>query len=329
MRVNVNAWTEFGLTVGRVIRGEGPHFFKAGATLKYLSGTGNAYVNAENLQGTMAENTVGDTYLTNTTGRLSMGFGGIDLSDVEAKDFTKMESTGFGADLGFVYEYRTDTDGYKHGETNTLRKDVNKYKFKVGVALLDLGSLKYKRDMQRSGGYNVDITGNEALYTSELEDVDLNDFKSYFDSRPQYFTPDNNTNAATYKVGLPTALHVNVDYHLHRGFYVDLAAQLAFKSDSKPYNSSYYNSFTLTPRYEGRSIGLYVPVAYNALTKFNAGAALRLGPLFIGSGSVLTALFGNSKQADAFVGLRFGSLQHKQSKELRKAERRKQNAGLQ
>lgn len=324
MRVNVNAWTEFGLTIGRVLKTGGLHFLKTGVSLKYLSGTGNAYVNVAGLRGTINQDAEGNPYLVNTTGRIALGFGGINLSDVEATDLLKMESTGFGADIGFVYEYRPEADKHVVAETGKLRRDINKYKVKVGIALLDIGRLNYKRDLQRSGGYNIDITRTDTLRFAELENEDLDSYKDYFDSKPQYFSPDNSANSSNYKVNLPTTLQVNVDYHLHRGFYVDLAAQLVIgKSDSKPYNSSYYSGVTLTPRYEGRKIGLYVPVSYNGLTKLNAGAALRLGALFVGSGSVLTALWGNSKQADAYVGLRVGLLQKKMSREVRKIEKKR------
>lgn len=323
MRVNVHAWSEFGLSVARTLKDSGNHFFKIGASFKYLAGAGNAYVNVANIHGTINEDAAGEAYLVNTTGRLALGFGGINLfDDIEAGKLTKMISKGFGADVGFVYEYRPDTEANRLGETGRVRKDVNKYKFKIGVALLDIGSLKYKRDVQRSGGYAVDIAGTDTLRLSELDNTDLNDYKAFFDSRPQYFVPDHGSNAATYKVGLPTTLHVNVDYHLHRGFYVDLATQLSLSKSSKPYNSNYYNAVTLTPRYEGRKLGLYVPLNYNGLTKFNAGAALRVKSFIIGSGSVLTALLGNSKQADVYLGLRFGILQRTAEKELQRAERK-------
>jgi hypothetical protein len=238
-----------------------------------------------------------------------------------------MESTGFGADIGFVYEYRPDGEKHVIEETGKLRRDINKYKVKVGVALLDIGRLTYKRDPLRSGGYNIDISGTDTLRLAELEDQDLDSYKEYFDSKPQYFSPDNSVSSGDYNVNLPTTLQINVDYHLHRGFYVDLAAQLAMGgSDSKPYNSSYYSGVTLTPRYEGRKIGLYVPVSYNGLTKFNAGAALRIGALFVGSGSVLTALLGNSKQADAYVGLRVGLLQKTMNRVVKKVEKKRAKA---
>src|SRR5690606_1169318 len=86
------------------------------------------------------------------------------------------------------------------------------------------------------------------------------------------------------------------------------------KMDKKPYNSQYYNGFTATPRFEGRAFGIYVPINYNDLTKLNAGVSLRMGPLFVGSGSVLTALMGESKQADFHIGILIRRLQYNEAK---------------
>jgi hypothetical protein len=71
----------------------------------------------------------------------------------------------------------------------------------------------------------------------------------------------------------------------------------------------------LTPRYEGKAIGLYLPVTYNTLTQLTMGATLRLGPLFVGSGSILSALLSNSRQADFNLGLHIGVLKKKKNKE--------------
>ena len=114
-------------------------------------------------------------------------------------------------------------------------------------------------------------------------------------------------------MSLPTTLRFNVDYHLSQGWYINGGAQISMvsNSSSKPYNTAYYNGFSLTPRFEGRGFGFYVPVAYNQLSKLAAGVGLRFGPLFLGTGSGLTALLGTSKQADAYVGLRIGGLHKK------------------
>lgn len=328
MRVNMNAWAEFGASLGRVLIDKEKHFLKGGITLKYLAGVGNAYVQIRNLSTTINEDAIeGKAYLSNTTGRIGMGFGGARFDDFEADDLTSFDSKGFGTDIGFVYEFRPDHQKYGKGDNDDWRRDENKYKLRVGVALLDIGSIKYKRDNTRSGAYDLGITGAERFYLSELSDEELDDYKQFFDSRPQYFTPVAGSTEETYKVGLPTTLQVDVDYHLHRGFYISAAGQFSLvSSDSKPYNSQYRDAFTLTPRYETSRFGAYLPLNYNELTKLNAGLSLRFGPLFVGSGSVLTALLGESKQADVHVGIRFGVLHKNKTGKTKVAKEKKEPA---
>lgn len=310
MRFSVNGWTEFGLSFGRVLHDGGKHFLKGGLSVKYLAGAGNGYLNVANFKGTLNSDMVQqDVYMSNSTGRLAVGFGGIRISDLEVSDVLKMESTGFGGDIGFVYEFRPDHEKFTSGDEKKSQRGANKYKLKVGVALLDLGKISYDRDLQRSGSYDINITGNERLYFNELNNVEIDDYKTYFNSRPQYFTPDNSNNESSYSVSLPSTLQLDLDYHLNKNLYVNLASQLAVGGKDKIFNNQYYNAVTVTPRYEGKGFGLYVPVNYNALTNFNAGTSFRFGPLFLGSGSVLSALFGDSKQVDVHVGLRFGGLQ--------------------
>jgi hypothetical protein len=315
MRVNMNAWTEFGASVGQVLIDKNEHFLKGGITLKYLAGVANRYFQINNFNATINDDLVNkDAYLSNTTGRIGMGFGGARFEDFEVSDLTSFDSKGFGTDIGFVYEYRPDHAKYRVNDNYDWRRDLNKYKFRVGIALLDVGSIKYKRDTKRSGAYDLDVKGAERLSLTEVGNQDLDEYKKYFDTRPQYFIPVPGSADENYKVGLPTTLQVDVDYHLSRGFYINAAGQFSLvNGDSKPYNSQYWNSFTITPRYEGRSFGCYLPINYNELTKLNAGISLRYGPVFIGSGSVLTALIGESKQADLHLGIRFGVM-HKNKK---------------
>jgi len=44
------AWAEYGLTYGRVLKQDGAHFLKAGATVKLLQGLGAAYFFVDNLK---------------------------------------------------------------------------------------------------------------------------------------------------------------------------------------------------------------------------------------------------------------------------------------
>ncbi|MBA2744759.1 MAG: hypothetical protein H0U44_00905 [Flavisolibacter sp.] len=292
MRVAANAWTEIGISIGRTLFEKNQHVLKGGLTLKYLGGVGNGYFNVENLNARIDDDLLGNVYMDNASGTISMGFGGINISNVEAGDFFNFKNSGFGADLGFIYEYRPASSG--------------SYKYKAGISLTDLGSIRYNRDMQRSGSYRLDITGSEKFYFDELSGKDFEEYNAVFQSRPQFFTPLG-SQEATYKVALPATVHVDLDYLIKKGFYTSLHAQLPLNSDAY-YNPRNYSAFTLTPRFETKFFAFALPVNYNALTNFNMGLALRAGPLFFGSGSVLSALFGSSKQADAHFGLRFGGL---------------------
>lgn len=324
MRISMNAWTEFGASWGRVLYDKGNHFLKGGITLKYLAGTANTYIQIKDLQATINDDEIkNDAYLANTSGRIGLGFGGASFDDFEASDLTSFESSGFGADIGFVYEFRPQEAGNRRTDNYEWRKDVNKYKFRAGLALIDVGSIKYKRDITRSGAYDFDITGAERLYLSELGNEDLDDYKGYFDKHPEYFNEVTGSADASYKMALPTTLQIDLDYHIIRGLYVGAAGQLSLVStESKPYNSQYYNSFAVTPRYEGRSYGIYLPLHYSQLTNFNAGASFRYGPLFIGSGSILTAALGKSKQADAHIGIHIYGLQKNKTKKKKVAKAR-------
>lgn len=315
MRASINAWSEFGASYAQVLHQEGAHFVKGGLTLKYLAGVANGYVNIDRLNATLNEDAVSNNaYLEQATGRLELGLGGVDISDFDADKLTSFRSTGFGGDIGFVYEYRPDHEQYRLKDGGQ-RRDLNKYKFRFGIALLDVGAIKYERDQQRSGGYELAIEGAERFYLDELEGVEIDSLKAFFDGHPTFFTPTAANGNGDYKVGLPTTLRLDADYHFSGGFYLNLAGQISLSNtEKKPYTSQYYSGFTVTPRFEGRAFGLYVPAGYNGLTGFNAGVSLRMGPLFIGSGSALTALLGESKQADVHIGLRFGGLQKNKAK---------------
>lgn len=134
-------------------------------------------------------------------------------------------------------------------------------------------------------------------------------------SSSPYFTPSPNNNNTTLSVSLPTSLQVFGDLHLLSNLYLSAGTQIALSTSNKAENPFVYSTLMLTPRYEGKAIGLYLPVTYNTLTQLTMGATLRLGPLFVGSGSILSALLSNSRQADFNLGLHIGVLKKKKNKE--------------
>lgn len=292
--VNVSGWSEWGLSAAREVYHIGHHYLKAGATLKYLAGTGNAHLGINNFNGTIdADILLQQAYLHSASGRVDLGFSGVNFSDFQAKDLTKFNGSGFGADLGLTYEWRP------------LGED-HPYKLRVGAAVTDIGHIKYDRDMQRSGAYDIAIAANQRYYLNDLAGVKLDEYNAQLAKSPQFFKAIGAT-STSYTVHLPTMLQLDADLHVIAGLAVNLASQIAFnKNETKPYNSTYYSNVTLTPRFDRRQWGAFLPINYNDLSHFNVGAAFRAGPLYIGSGSVLSALMSDSKQLDVYLGFHIG-----------------------
>ncbi len=306
-RLAANGWADIGLAFGRVLYDDGKNFLKAGVTLKYLGGIGNSYLNINKLNTGITKDASGSYYLSNATGGLSVGVGGVNIDNANSSDYTTFNGSGFGADIGAVYEYRPDGD-------NTSRRYKNKYLFKAGLALLDIGKIKYSADPNYTASYSINVTGAQRFYLTELDGKSLSEIKQYLDTS-RYFKKTG-IDGGKYSVALPSTLQVNLDYCIDNGFYVDAAAQFSL-SKSNFQNSFYQNNFTITPRFEARAAGVYLPLNYNSITGFNAGLSLSAGPLFVGSGSLFTALFNKTKQADVHVGLRFGSFERKRKKEIK------------
>lgn len=309
IRINTNAWGEYGITYGRVIKEDNDKLLKGGVSVKYLTGAGNTYVQLDQLSGVLTQdptNPNAPIFLApGSSGVIGLGVSG-STGSLTLNDLLNSSSTGVGADIGFVYEQKTKGNN-KHP-----------YKFKVSAAILDIGGIKYDRDLNKSGTFKMQVTNAPGFNLQSLQGVDLNNYKQVLSNNPNFIASPSNS-SPTIKVSLPTSFQLYGDLHLNGNFYISAGSQISLAKRSDPENAFVYSGFTITPRYEGKGLGLYVPINYNSLTSLTMGATLRMGPLFVGSGSILSAILSRSKQADLHFGLHIGILKKKSAKE--KAER--------
>lgn len=289
------AWAEVGLTYARVLMDKDQHFLKGGLSLKYLQGGGSGYVQGKNVTIDYdADGIDPNTGSFDSTGELT--YGRFAEFDNDNYDYELPDANGFGVDLGFVYEWRPNHTDYTKtnadGDAYSL-KHKNKYKLKVGVSLTDLGSINYKEGSEDV--YDITNTGvNEDDFDNadDIEDF-LNTFYSLTESNDSY------------KTNLPTALHLNADWSFSSRFYVNLNTDVALTKKGKENTSRISNIASLTPRFESRWFSFYVPLSVVEYNGFQAGAGLRMGPLYVGSGSVISALTSDdTKGADVYAGLK-------------------------
>ena len=81
------------------------------------------------------------------------------------------------------------------------------------------------------------------------------------------------------------------------------------------------NLVTITPRWETRTLGAYLPIQYNSNNQFWIGGAFKAGPLLIGVHN-WARIFSKSaaQNGGGYVALIFRSLKNTQSKKDKKLD---------
>ena len=276
-----NSWAEIGAGYATVLLDDDEHFIKGGLTVKYLMAGVNGYINGNDLSVAFNKNDVNPSlseYYSTGTLRTSASY---DYENGKDPKFD-MTSAGVGLDLGFTYEYRT----------NCHTCVGNRYKFKTAVSVTDIGKLNYKNAIENT--YNL----NGRVTQDDIENAD--DIFEFFDNN---YTKVSSRKGV--KANLPTALHTNFDWNIDNKFYLNLSGDFGLVDAKKINSTAIANSVTFTPRYETRQFSFYLPVTWMEYSGTQVGTGFRAGPLFIGSGSLISNLFSNnSKACNLYVGLK-------------------------
>ena len=293
-----NLWAEIGATYARILLDEDQHFLKGGLSIKYLQGMGNVYIKGQGVSVSYDANgrlvtTTGDFHYGNTDSLDDEGNGG------DYFDFSG--GAGIGADLGFVYEWRPESEEHQKMDANgstIVDRGVNKYKLKLGASITDMGKIKDASGIDRH--YDLNAT----------QDIDNFDGDVLEEALLDNFHLISELEAAS--VTLPTALHTNLDWNLNSKFYLNLNADFPLTSKQKINSSRTLNHFRFTPRYESAWLGIYSPFSVMEGAGFQWGAGFRLGPVYLGSGSIISAIAGkNTKAVDLFAGIKIPIYQSK------------------
>jgi uncharacterized protein YukE len=304
VNVGLLNWVDVGVTYGRVLIDRDKHFLKAAVTAKYIGGAASGYVKADKINVRFSDSS------TISAQSPYVSYGHSDKVDEDLFrsgniNALKNVSSSIGGDLGVVYEYRGRIDRFKYlspeYETKT-RRDKNKYVFRLGASIMDVGRLKFNK-----GGYNNDFSANINNYdVSGLSIRSAQDLDTALAGHVVY-----NNDIKNYTVALPTALGLQADLHLFKGFYINASTYQPLNMLKADQRMEVTASYAVTPRFESRVLGVYIPVSYNKLDKWNVGATLRVGPVYIGS-SNLGSLIVNQKtrtadiHAGAHIPIAFG-----------------------
>ncbi|MBB4079764.1 hypothetical protein GGR28_002391 [Lewinella aquimaris] len=293
----LHTWGEVALVFGTEIVQLEAHVLKAGVSLKYLQGLGAVYTYGEALAGSYDAG----------NGRMSVDgdvtFGRAQELYYDDVSFD-VRAGGVGFDLGLVYEWRP-TSGT---ETQAYRP----YRLRVAASIMDLGKITY--DDTYADTYRLAGT----IPVSRIEDAGDTESALYENFVATYAEE-------SVDIGLPTALNLLVDYRLTGKLYVSALYTSPMSSDERLSNGV-PTTLTLAPRVETRGFGLYLPYSFRTEQPNSLGVGMRLGPLLLGSGSLLSSVLSDGVQTvDVYAGIKLPF--HRKVKKDKRAKAKGGDAG--
>jgi outer membrane protein OmpA-like peptidoglycan-associated protein len=277
LSIQTMSWAEYGITYGRVLMDEGQNFFKAAVHVKLLQGLQAMYFYVDNLK----YNFKNDDTLSLFNSDIAYGHStNFEFSPGRVK-YKFVSNPGVGFDLGVVYEWRPDYQKFKYnldGDTGLYRRDKNKYKLKIGFSATDIGSIKFQK-----GQYSNNFNANISLWN--VHDLHFDGVTSFDDTIQRRFTV--NPEEKDFSMNLPTAFSLQFDYHVWKDFYLNFTPFYALKHKNNKDKVHDISNYSLTPRWDHKWFGIYVPVAYNGFGLMTLGTSVRIGPLIVGTGNLI------------------------------------------
>lgn len=287
MSANVIGWGEVGLTAASEVYNYRRHSLSMGGSLKVLfpGAYGNTYLN--NFKMTLDTTSGGNLVMRNGSGNLGIEYSGSSnpINDLGQNLIGGPKGVAF--DLGLVYQF-------KH-------KDRNGYIVKLGASLLDVGSVRFNSNQATSRQFviNSSATVNPSTIGGSDFDAIIANLKS---SGAVSEIPAD----SSFNVNLPMAYNFLADVNVWKPFYVTMNLQRRASDVANPRNVLGANYFTVTPRFVTRFFEAYVPFSFSEIQGNTIGAGMKLGPLYFGSSSIISAMGSTNKAVDFHFGIRSG-----------------------
>lgn len=269
-------WAELGGTIGKKIyekrRMGDMDELNAAVTLKFLAGFESAFIKVNELDYRVPSGDV--IAVNNLNGEYGHAVDDGESDGVDFEDHFKIRGIGGGVDLGMTY-YKGKVPGA--GDCNETAEIRKKYKYRIGVSVIDLGMINFNKET-RTFGYD-----NESATFQGLDSIDFNtifDIDSLI-SQTFYGDPRAARTGEKYKAFLPSALSVQFDYCVMPSVYVNatLVQPLGFGE----YAPSRPAQISFTPRYEKRKFEIAMPLTMYRYEHAHLGLAVRYGVVVLGT----------------------------------------------
>jgi len=278
-----SSWMEAYISYARTVSDNAFGRLNAGLTVKISRGLSGAYANINDVNFSRATQNNNIVYTVNSANMIygySANYDHIQKgssSSQNINDFFAYTDGGASIDAGFEYLIKPQgTTSFNDEE------DYYDYDWKLGVSLLDIGANRYKygRQSRVVSSIKTNISG---VTLDEKFDSTINSFQQFNDSLGTLVNMG--TPSGKFTVFNPTRLVINVDHYLTGNFYInaELSVNVPLSALKKNYlDVKEINLLTVTPRWETKRFGFYLPIQYSNQNQFWVGGAFKAGPLLFG-----------------------------------------------
>lgn len=298
--VSQMAWTELNFSYARKLINRQEYFFTFGITVKRLMGYSALFMNVQEIDYMQENDSILDVYDMNAQLGLSLP---MNYTDNEFDNGDKLyRGYGWGMDIGFVYQ-KNDVDLLNRGiyrEPSICGQKHQDYLYRVGVSLLDVGGINFTRNALFYDYQNV------STYWPGIDEVKWDGITEALGDINYHMHGDSNyrPEADYFKLYLPTALSVQLDYHIQENFYLHTVlinpVKLITPTIWRP------AELAVVPRYESRLWDVFLPLSLYDYSKFRVGLAARFACLTIGSEKIGSLIgLGDFTGTDIYASIKF------------------------
>ncbi len=276
-------WGEIGISVAKTVHQWAYNKWSVGGTVKYLMGYSGAFVEADNLDYIVYNDST--TNVLNLNGKAGYSLP-VDYGNNEVPIGPTFKGSGVAFDLGVTY-VRTKNGHSKEYSAKICEQVHQDYLYKIGFSILDLGAINFNTNAQL---HEYDNVNHYWERIDTLSYSSINDLAQEISTR-FYGNPDASLTADKVSIGLPAALSFQIDYHHYKQWYINGTFIYPIY-----FNNTYLKrppQIALIPRYESSALEVNLPVSFYNFEELRLGLAVRFYFLTIGTDK-LGSFFGLS-----------------------------------
>lgn len=282
--VTHNGWLEACFNYSRVIKESTEDRWTVGINMRVMKSLSGFHFNPRKVAFTEKYDANWNPNYNLTSGDFTyMASKNYDLGDSNAsakENFNTILSnshTNLGLDIGVEYIIKKDYSGsFTSYDAEWYPEN---YEWKFGASIMDFGT-----NIFNFGKYSSEKrvpTGK--LTDSTIDAYNISRAWKFRDTVMKYFVNSTYFDG-TFSVSNPTRIVLYADRNFGNNFYcnAEISVNLYTSSPQSRPRTTEQNFITVTPRWEKRAFGVYMPIQLNQYNETWVGAAFKIGPLLFG-----------------------------------------------